>query len=129
MYTTIGVLLLAFSLYPLGIVLTFALSHWKLAAKQFPRTNSTVTSWTWQQGLRVGNLLLRNSGKLGFTDSTLVLSGIGLRQILTPQIEIPYRSISAKNEGFRVATSCDKSDFFIHLDSDASRLLRAKIQN
>jgi hypothetical protein len=78
--------------------------------------------------VRVGNFLLRNSGKVGFTDSTLVLSGIGLRQLLTPQIEIPYRNIMTKQEGFSVVTSCAKSELLIYLDSDASRLLRAKIK-
>jgi hypothetical protein len=129
MYETIGVLLIAASLYPLGIVLITAFSDWKVAAKQFPRIDSNVMSWTWQQGVRVGNFLLRNSGKVGFTDSTVVLSGIGLRQLLTPQIEIPYRNIRTKQEGFRVVTSCAKSELLIYLDSDASKLLRAKIKN
>lgn len=129
MYETIGVLLIAASLYPLGIVLMAAFSDWKVAAKQFPRIDSKVKFWTLQQGVRVGNLLLRNSGKVGFTDSTVVLSGIGLRLLLTPQIEIPYRNIMIKQDGFRVVTSGAKSELLIYLDSDASRLLRAKIKN
>ena len=127
MITTIVTLIVAACMYPLGIYLQHYFSAWKKISNYYPAKNTEMKLWVNVFGLRIINLMLRNSAKICLTNNYLIISGCGMRSLIAPKIFIPYADIKCSNKGYIIKNLQSNVSFNLELDNDVSISLNKKL--
>lgn len=127
MIGTILTLIVAASMYPLAIFIQHYFSAWKRLSNLYPQKDTERGTWMHVFGLRIDNLMLRNSSKICLEKNYLIISGSGLRSLIAPKIFIPYGDIAFGRECYIVKNVKHDISFKLVLDSSCSMALNAKI--
>jgi len=129
MISTIFILIAGVFIYPLGIFVTYYFSSWKKMSDIYPYNPNDFEKESWMHvfGLRIDDLLLRNSSKICMSKNFLVMSQSGFGSLIAPKICVPYGDIECGNKCYVIKNSEHNVSFTLEMDSACSIVLNKKI--